>query len=42
MNCWTKCQGVWAAAAPEARVCLLQELDLDPVQVGIYQNLAIA
>ena len=35
-------QGVWAAAAPEARVCLLQELDSDPVQVGIHQNPAIA
>jgi hypothetical protein len=35
-------QGVWAAAAPEARVCLLQELDSDPVQVGIHQNAAIA
>jgi hypothetical protein len=27
---------------PEARVCLLQELDSDPVQVGIHQNPAIA
>jgi hypothetical protein len=35
-------QGVWAAAAPEARVCLLEELDSDPVQVGIHQNPAIA
>ena len=42
MDCWTKCQGVWAAAAPETRVCLLQELDSDPVQVGIHQNPAIA
>jgi hypothetical protein len=35
-------QGVWAAAAPEARVCLLEEMDSDPVQVGIHQNPAIA
>jgi hypothetical protein len=35
-------EGVWAAAAPEARVCLLQELDSDPVQVGIHQNAAIS
>jgi hypothetical protein len=33
---------MWAAAATEARVCLLQELDSDPVQVGIHQNPAIA
>jgi hypothetical protein len=31
-------QGVWAAATPTPRVCALQEVDTNSVQVGIYQD----
>ncbi|HEY1901682.1 MAG TPA: hypothetical protein VGG56_04575 [Terracidiphilus sp.] len=31
-------QGVWAAAAPSPRICTLQEVDSNSVQIGIHQD----